>query len=88
MSIVCKTSHKTMDISSASTEIESFDTSVSLSNSFENLITSFLKSKTSALDEIIIEEEELSDSDYICRAPKLCYKQDPIAYQIPYLSLD
>ena len=89
MSRVRKTSHKTMHSSSASTEIESFDRSVSLSNSFEYSITSFLKSKASALNEIIFEgEEELFDSDYISRAPKLCYKQDPISYKIPYLSLD
>ena len=89
MSVVRKTSNKTMDLSTASTEIESFDTSVSLSNSFENSATSFLKSKSSALDEIIFEEdEELYLLNSINRAPKLCYKQEPISYKVPYLSLD
>ena len=89
MSIVRKTTHSTTDLSTASTEIESFDASVPLSNNFEYSMTSFLQSKASALDEISFEgEEEPFDLDDISRAPKLCYKQDPISYKIPYLSLD
>jgi hypothetical protein len=89
MSIVRKSSNKTMDLYTATTEIESFDTNVSLSNSFEYSITPFLKSKTSALDDIIVEgEEELFDSNCINRAPKLGYKQEPMSCKIPYLSLD
>lgn len=89
MNILDKSTDKTMDLSLASTEIESFEASISLLDSFEYSASFFLKAKMFALDEIILEgEEDLFNSDDINKAPKLCFKQQSIIYAIPTLSLE
>lgn len=86
-----KMSHKNsseqlLDVSVSSTEIEGFDTNISLLDSFDQASTSFLKSKASALEDIILDEEDFN-STLISNAPKLCFKQSTIICSIPNFSL-
>lgn len=87
MNMLKNSTEKTLDLSLSSTEIESFDSSISLSDSFEQTTTSFLKSKASVLDEILLIEEDFN-STILSYAPKLNFKQSTIITEIPNFALD
>ena len=81
-----KSSDQIFDFSFPSTEIEGFDTNITLSDAFDPTLTTLLKSKVSALDEIILDDDE--DNNSTINAPKLGFKQSTIICVIPNFSLE
>jgi hypothetical protein len=84
-----KSSNQIFDLSFPSTEIEGFDTNITLSDALDQPLTTFLKTKASALNEIILDDDDDdNNSTVISKAPKLGFKQSTIICIIPNFSLE
>ena len=69
-------------------EIEGFETGITLGNEYEQDISALIRSKLSALNEISIDNEDNFNETTISFAPKICFKQSVIIQAMTHFSLE
>ena len=69
-------------------DIEGFETGISFGNEYEHDISTLIRTKSSALNEISLENEDNFNETTISFAPKICIKQSVIIHSMTNFALE